>query len=152
VLSNATPQPVVAVSRIDEPTERSPEIDARFHQLRERALEILGLIEQAPPELAATVRSIEQPGALADFVTGLLDMTPAEKQELLETVELLPRLDLVITRLAYRHEVLSSRMTSGSKPARRWRGGSANSCCASSSRRSRRSSANPMTSRPSLRS
>jgi ATP-dependent Lon protease len=106
VLSNATPQPVVAVSRIDEPTERSPEIDARFHQLRERALEILGLIEQAPPELAATVRSIEQPGALADFVTGLLDMTPAEKQELLETVELLPRLDLVITRLAYRHEVL----------------------------------------------
>jgi ATP-dependent Lon protease len=106
VLSNATPQPVVAVSRIAEPSERSPEIDARFHQLRERALEILGLIEQAPPELAATVRSIEQPGALADFVTGLLDMTPAEKQELLETVELLPRLDLVITRLAYRHEVL----------------------------------------------
>jgi ATP-dependent Lon protease len=106
VLSNATPQPVVAVSRIAEPSERSPEIDARFHQLRERALEILGLIEQAPPELAATVRSIEQPGALADFVTGLLDMTPAEKQELLETVALLPRLDLVITRLAYRHEVL----------------------------------------------
>jgi ATP-dependent Lon protease len=101
-----TPHPAARVQRIPEPTERSPEIDARFHHLRERGMEILRLIEQAPPELMTTVRSIEQPGALADFITGLLDLTLAEKQEILETVELLPRLDLVISRLAYRHEVL----------------------------------------------
>jgi ATP-dependent Lon protease len=100
------PYPTVAVLRIAEPTDRGSEIDARFHQLRERSLEVLALIEQAPPELAATVRSIDQPGALADFVTGLLDLTPAAKQEILESVELLPRLDQVISRLAYRHEVL----------------------------------------------
>jgi ATP-dependent Lon protease len=91
---------------ITEPTDRSPEIDARMHQLRERGLEILGLIEQAPPELINTLRSIDQPGALADFVTALLEITPAEKQEILETVELLHRLDWVITKLAYRLEVL----------------------------------------------
>jgi len=103
----ATPEtPAVKVQRVDEPIERSPEIDARFHQLRERSLEILALIEQAPPELAATIRSAEQPGPLADFVTGLLDLTPGEKQEILETIALLPRLDLVISRLAYRHQVL----------------------------------------------
>ncbi len=101
-----TSHPVVTVSPIPEPSDRNPEIDARLHQLRERALDVLRLIEQAPPELAATVHSIEQPGALADFVTGLLDLTPVEKQEVLETVELLPRLDRVISRLAYRHEVL----------------------------------------------
>ena len=67
---------------------------------------MLRLIEQAPPELTATVRSIEQPGTLADFVTGLLDLTPFEKQEILETIGSLPRLDRVIARLAYRHEVL----------------------------------------------
>ncbi len=105
VVSDAT-HPVVTVSRIDEPLDRDPEIDARLHQLRERALEVLRLVEQAPPELTATVRSIEQPGALADFVTGLLDLTPFEKQEILETTELLPRLDRVISRLAYRLEVL----------------------------------------------
>src|ERR1700712_2272142 len=103
---NTAPHPVVTVGRIEEPAERGPEIDARLHQLRERAVEVLRLIEQAPPELTATVRSIEQPGTLADFVTGLLDLTPFEKQEILETVGLLPRLDRVIARLAYRHEVL----------------------------------------------
>nr|WP_294526243.1 endopeptidase La [uncultured Rhodopila sp.] len=98
--------PAVKVLRIEEPIGRSTEIDARFHQLRERSLEVLALIEQVPPELAVTVRSAEQPGPLADFVTGLLDLTPVEKQEILETVSLVPRLDLVISRLAYRHQVL----------------------------------------------
>jgi ATP-dependent Lon protease len=100
------PHTTVTVQPEAEPTERSPEIDARFHQLRERALAVLALIGQAPPELATTVQSIDQPGALADFVTGLLDLTPFEKQEILETIELIPRLDRVISRLAYRHEVL----------------------------------------------
>jgi len=101
-----TPHLTATVDRISEPLERTAEIDARFHQLRERGVEILGLVEQAPPELTANLRAIDQPGALADFVTGLLDLTPADKQEVLETVDLLPRLDLVITRLAYRYEVL----------------------------------------------
>ncbi len=98
--------PSVTVTRFEEPDDRNPEIDARFHQLKERALEVLSLIEQAPSELKATVRAIDKPGALADLVTGLLDLSSAEKQEILETVALLPRLDLVIARLAYRHEVL----------------------------------------------
>ncbi len=107
------PHPTVTVRRIEEPTGHSPEIDARTHQLRQLGVEILALIEQAPPEMAATVRTIEQPGALADFVTGLLDIGPAEKQAVLETIELLPRLDLVITKLAYRLEVLRLSNTIG---------------------------------------
>ncbi len=101
------PQPVATVRRIAEPpSERSPEIDARVLQLRERGLETLRLVEQAPAEMVAMLQSIEPPGALADFVTGLLSLTPAEKQEILDTVALLPRLDLAISRLAYRQEVL----------------------------------------------
>ena len=98
--------PTATVRRIEEPTDRSPDIDARFHQLRERSLEMLRLMSQVPPELAATVQSIDQPGALGDFMTGLMDLTPFEKEEILETIELLPRLDRVLARLAYRHEVL----------------------------------------------
>ena len=96
----------VAVHRVIEPLDRSAEIDARVYQLRERGLAILRLVEQTPPELPATLQSIDEPGALADFVTGLLDLTAKEKQEVLETVALLPRLDRVISLLAYRHEVL----------------------------------------------
>jgi ATP-dependent Lon protease len=101
-----TTHPAAMIERILEPTDRSSDIDARLHQLRERALEIMRLIEQAPAELSATIASIEQPGALADFITGLLDLKPAEKQEVLDAVELLPRMDIVLARLAYRHEVL----------------------------------------------
>ncbi len=62
--------------------------------------------DQTPPELTANLRAIDQPGALADFVTGLLDLAPIDKQEILETIPLQRRLDLVISRLAYRYEVL----------------------------------------------
>ncbi|HEX2943345.1 MAG TPA: endopeptidase La [Rhodopila sp.] len=96
----------VRVERIPEPAASGTDIDARFHQLRERALETLSLLEQSPPELAAAVQSIEQPGQLADMVASLMDISPAEKQEILETIPLLPRLDRVLWRLAYRLEVL----------------------------------------------
>jgi ATP-dependent Lon protease len=96
----------VTVARITEPTGGGAEIDARFHQLRERALEVLGLMDQAPPELTATLQSIDQPGVLADVVTSLLDLTLVEKQEILDTIDLRARLDRVLWRLAYRLEVL----------------------------------------------
>ncbi len=98
--------PAVLVERIPEPEEHSPEIDALFHQLRERALETLRLLEQAPPALAATVQSIESPGQLADLVASLIDISAGEKQEVLETIPLHARLDRVLWRLAYRLEVL----------------------------------------------
>ncbi len=98
--------PAIRVERIAEPPAEGAEIDARFHQLRERAMETLRLLEQAPPELAAAVQSVEQPGQLADLVASLLDLAPGEKQEILEIVPLLPRLDRVLWRLAYRLEVL----------------------------------------------
>ena len=98
--------PSVTIARIAESTADGTEIAARVHQLRERALETLSLIEQAPAELVAAVQNLEQPGMLADLVTSLLDLTPAEKQAILETVDLRERLDSVLWRLAYRLEVL----------------------------------------------
>ena len=94
------------VERIPEPDADGAEIAARAHQLRERALETLRLIEQAPPDLVATIQNVEPPGLLADLVAGLLDLQPAEKQEILEIADLPARLDRVLWRLAYRLEVL----------------------------------------------
>jgi ATP-dependent Lon protease len=100
------PYPAANVERIAEPDADGTEIAARTHQLRERALETLRLIEQVPPEVVATVQNLEPPGALADLVASLLDLAPAEKQEILEIVDLRTRLDRVLWRLAYRLEVL----------------------------------------------
>jgi ATP-dependent Lon protease len=98
--------PGVKVERIVDVEKTGSDMEARTHQLRTRALEALSLIEGAPAELPAMVRGIEQPGALADLVAGLLPLAPAERQEILETTDLTERLDRVMWRLAYRLEVL----------------------------------------------
>ncbi|UFN47424.1 endopeptidase La [Roseomonas sp. OT10] len=97
----------VRVERLAEPAGGAgPELDARMHQLREQALEALRLIGQVPQELLASVQSIDQPGVLADMVAGLLDLPLAQKQEILETLDIRARLDRVLWQLAYRLQVL----------------------------------------------
>ncbi|TMG79448.1 MAG: endopeptidase La [Betaproteobacteria bacterium] len=97
---------VARVGRIEEPEAAGKEIEARFVQLKERALEVLGLLPQAPQELIAGIQGMSSPGALADLVAGVMDIEVAEKQALLETVDLQKRLDGVLEHLAHRLQVL----------------------------------------------
>src|SRR5215467_1129869 len=97
---------VARVARIEEPLAEGKEIEARFVQLRQRALEVLELLPQAPAELVAGVNAVPTPGALADLVGGMMDVEPAAKQTLLETVDLQTRLDRVLEMLGHRLQVL----------------------------------------------
>jgi ATP-dependent Lon protease len=94
------------VELIAEPAATGAEIEARMHQLKQRATEALQLVPNAPDELVASVQSIETPGALADIVAGVMDLKPAEKQQILEAFDLRDRLDKVLWMLSYRIEVL----------------------------------------------
>jgi ATP-dependent Lon protease len=94
------------VELIAEPSAAGAEIEARLHQLKQRANEALQLVPNVPDELVATIRGIEAPGALADLVAGVMDLKPAEKQQVLETIPLRERLDRVLWMLSYRIEVL----------------------------------------------
>jgi ATP-dependent Lon protease len=100
------PFPVARVERLAEAAAAGTEIEAQFHQLKQRALEGIELLPDAPRELAATVQTIEAPGQLADFIAGFLDIKPAEKQEVLETLDVLKRLQRLQWLLAHRVEVL----------------------------------------------
>jgi ATP-dependent Lon protease len=91
---------------VPEPTDTSPEVEARFLNLREQALEMLDLIPQAPAELRNTIAGIRQPGVLADMAAAYLDASPGEKQDILETIALVPRLDKIIKLNAHRLQVL----------------------------------------------
>jgi ATP-dependent Lon protease len=84
------------VGRIEEPEAAGNEIEARFVQLKERALQVLEILPQAPQELVAAVQGMSSPGVLADLVAGVMDIEVAEKQVLLETVDLQKRLDSVL--------------------------------------------------------
>jgi ATP-dependent Lon protease len=97
---------VARVLRIEEPEDRSAEIEARFVNLKAQTLEAIQLLPQAPPELLAAVQQIETPSALADLAVAYMDVKPEEKQEILETVDVSARIDKVSRMLARRIEVL----------------------------------------------
>jgi ATP-dependent Lon protease len=100
------PYLVARVSWIEEPADTTPDIEARFLQLKQKAVEAVGLLPHAPDELAGMVESVDAPGVLADMVANLLDVKPDEKQALLETFALGARLDRVLELLSQRLEVL----------------------------------------------
>ncbi len=108
VLDWVRERPFIAAGayRIEEPDTRTPEVEARFLNLKRQAAEALQLLPQAPEGLAATVQALDSPAALADLAAALLDVRPDEKQEMLETVDLVARLDRVSRALAGRIEVL----------------------------------------------
>jgi ATP-dependent Lon protease len=82
------------------------EIEARGLNLRNRALEAVALLPQAPGELANALRGIESIAALADTVASFMDLKPAQKQEILSIFDLRTRLDRVLALLTERIEVL----------------------------------------------
>jgi ATP-dependent Lon protease len=100
------PYLVARVHRIEEQDARGPEIEARFLNLQRQAIEALELLPQVPQELIAAVQSVSGPGALADLVAAYIDITPDEKQEVLETIDVGARVDRVTQLLARRLEVL----------------------------------------------
>jgi ATP-dependent Lon protease len=97
---------VARVRRIPEPAVRSPEIDARFINLKGQLLEALRLLPQVPAELVASVESVESPAQLADLAAAYMDAKADEKQEILETIDVLARMEKVSRTLANRIEVL----------------------------------------------
>ena len=97
---------VAKTEKIAEPTPTSNEIEARFLHLKNQAIEAIQLLPQAPSELLTTIQGVDSPGALADLVATFMDATPDEKQEILETVDIVARMERVSRLLAHRIEVL----------------------------------------------
>src|SRR3984957_3268673 len=65
------------VARIEahkEPASVSKDIEARALTLRERAIEAVQLLPQAPAELGNAIRAIESPATLADIVASFMDL------------------------------------------------------------------------------
>ncbi len=91
---------------VDEPEDKSAAVEARFMLLRERALEAVELLPQAPRELADTIRSVPAAGQLADLVASTMDISASEKEEVLETFDLSRRIDRVLDFLNQRLGVL----------------------------------------------
>ncbi|HEV8680503.1 MAG TPA: endopeptidase La [Stellaceae bacterium] len=97
---------VARVEPVPESQDQSTQIEARLVNLRNLALEVLQLLPQTPAELVNAVQSVTAAPALADLIASFMDITPVEKQEILETIAVERRLDRVSELLTHRLEVL----------------------------------------------
>jgi ATP-dependent Lon protease len=89
-----------------DPETLTPETEARFLELQRRSVEALELLPQPPQQLIAALQAANTPGALTDLVAAYLDIKPEDKQDILETIDLVTRMDKVLRLLAQRIEVL----------------------------------------------
>jgi ATP-dependent Lon protease len=101
-----TPFLAARVESLAESVSTGPEIEARVLVLKQRAVEALALLPNAPSEFSQLISAVDSGGQLADLIASFMDIKPAEKQALLETLDVKERLDKVLQLMAQRIEVL----------------------------------------------
>ncbi|HEY4368241.1 MAG TPA: endopeptidase La [Steroidobacteraceae bacterium] len=94
------------VEYLNDSPPASAEVEARALNLKRLAAEAISLLPQAPAELANAIQAVESPSTLVDLVASFMDVKPADKQQLLETLEVKGRLNRVTELLQKRIEVL----------------------------------------------
>jgi ATP-dependent Lon protease len=92
-------------ARIEKLAETEPEKTAELEALQQNVVAAFQQFVAASPglsdELQTAVLNIEEPGRLADFVAGTLSfLTTADRQKLLETLNIVERLETVNRQLA----------------------------------------------------
>jgi ATP-dependent Lon protease len=104
--SSTEPYLMAEVEVFEESGEHPEELDAKMGELRELAQRIIDLSPQIPQEASFLVRSIDNPGVLADIVASNLGIGVEEKQELLATFDTDARMDQVVALLNKEIQVL----------------------------------------------
>jgi ATP-dependent Lon protease len=100
------PYLVARVQRLPASDEQGTAMEARLHELRERAGEALRLLPETPPQLLQALQGVTRAGPLADMVAALLDVSAAEKQAILELADAATRVDRVLELLSHQLEVM----------------------------------------------
>ncbi|MBA2374364.1 MAG: endopeptidase La [Chloroflexi bacterium] len=94
---------------IEELPDESPgglEVQALMRTVQAQIEQYVANGAPVPPEAAVAARNITEPGLLADMVAYSPDMDTAQRQELLETIDVVERLKLVSNFLARQIEIL----------------------------------------------
>jgi ATP-dependent Lon protease len=90
----------------DPPLAKTAENDLLVKSVRQAAGRVIELSPNVPDEANLVLQNIELPGTLADFLAANLSEEFAEKQVILETLDVATRLRLVREKLAARIELL----------------------------------------------
>src|SRR3954469_10301479 len=96
-------------ARIEEVADATPsgvELQALMRSVQAQIEQYVANGAPVPPEAAVAARNITEPGLLADMVAYSPDMTTEQRQELLETIDVVERLKLVSSFLGRQIEIL----------------------------------------------
>ena len=85
---------------------QSLEEEALVKLVKDQIERIVALGKQIPPDMVAILRSIEDPGRLADLVAGQIDLSTEEAIDLLSTVDPVERLKKISEKLEHEIKVL----------------------------------------------
>ena len=95
-----------SVEELSDEVPDGLEIQALMRTVQAQIEQYVASGAPVPPEAAVAARNISEPGLLADMVAYSPDMSTEQRQEMLETVDVVERLKLVSNFLAHQIEIL----------------------------------------------
>ncbi|MEK6721561.1 MAG: endopeptidase La [Chloroflexota bacterium] len=103
---DASPYILATVEDIPDAKGGGVKVEALMRTVQGQMEQYVASGAPVPPEAAVAARNISEPGLLADMVAYSPDMTTEQRQELLETIDVVARLELVSGFLARQIEIL----------------------------------------------
>ena len=100
------PYLVARIEPLPDEVDETPELEALTRNVQNSFSEIIEQIPYLPEELQLAVTNIDDPSALTHLIAGALRISTAEKQELLEEVDVTKRLRRLTEILARELEVI----------------------------------------------
>jgi ATP-dependent Lon protease len=97
---------VVEVREIEEPSGESVELEALMRSATKLFEDYVKLNTKIPSETLVTFMSIEEPGKLGDTIASHLSMKLSDKQEILEVIHPLERLEKLCEKMQSELEIL----------------------------------------------
>jgi ATP-dependent Lon protease len=94
------------LSPVAQDTRRDEELSALGLSLRDATREALSHLEGVPQELSRRMMSLDEPGALADFLAGTMPLPPETRRQVLATLDAKERARLMLGLVMHKIEEL----------------------------------------------
>ncbi|HHW43628.1 endopeptidase La [Desulfofundulus thermobenzoicus] len=96
----------VEVEQYSEEFTKTPEVEALMRSLVYQFEQYVKLSKRIPPETVVSVVNLEEPGRLADIIASHLSLRIEEKQQVLEAVDIVKRLEKLCAIVAKELEIV----------------------------------------------
>lgn len=96
----------VEIDQYSEEFAKNPQVEALMRNLVTQFEQYVKLSKKIPPETVVTVVNLEEPGRLADIVASHLTLRIEDKQEILEAIDIVKRLEKLCAIVARELEIV----------------------------------------------